>query len=76
VIATAVPFPRALPPEDLAARVVAIAEAMPVTVAPTPADALAAASEGHARVVVAGSLFLVGAARAWLAQVPGPPQPA
>jgi dihydrofolate synthase/folylpolyglutamate synthase len=76
VIATAVPFPRALPPDDLAARIAALAPTVPVAVAAMPAEALAAASDGHARVVVAGSLFLVGAARAWLAQAPGPPQPA
>ena len=34
--------------------------------------AMAAASEGSARVVVAGSLFLVGAVRAWLDDTPGP----
>ena len=76
VIATTVPFPRALPPSDLAARIAALAPTVPVSVAATPAEAMAAASKGHARVVVAGSLFLVGAARAWLAAHPDGPQPA
>ncbi len=66
VLATEVDFPRALPAEDLAAAVTALAPSLPVQVVATPAAAMIAASEGGARVVVAGSLFLVGAVRAWL----------
>lgn len=76
VIATAVPFPRALPPDALAAHVAALAPGLPVTTAPTPAEAMAHASRGHSRVVVAGSLFLVGAVRDWLATAPGRHEPA
>lgn len=66
VVATAVDFPRALPPEALAARVAALAPDVPVQTAATPAEAMSTAALGSARVVVAGSLFLVGAVRAWL----------
>ncbi|BCS35592.1 bifunctional folylpolyglutamate synthase/dihydrofolate synthase [Luteitalea sp. TBR-22] len=76
VIATAVPFARALPAAELSERIAALAPALAVTVAPSPAEAMAAAAERHARVVVAGSLFLVGAAREWLARQGGPSQPA
>ena len=70
VIATAVDFPRALPAADLAATVARLAPSLPVQVATTPAEAMTAASEDGARVVVAGSLFLVGAVRAWLDDTP------
>jgi dihydrofolate synthase/folylpolyglutamate synthase len=70
VIATAVDFPRALPAADLAATITTIAPSLPVRVANTPAEAMAAASEDGARVAVAGSLFLVGAVRAWLDDTP------
>jgi dihydrofolate synthase/folylpolyglutamate synthase len=66
VVATAVALPRALPADALAARVAGLAPGLPVQVAATPADAMVAASAGSARVVVAGSLVLVGAVRAWL----------
>lgn len=66
VIATAVDFPRALPADALSARISALVPDMPVQTEPTPADAMAAASGGSVRVVVAGSLFLVGAVRTWL----------
>ncbi len=66
VVATTLDFPRALPAADLAAAVAALAPDLPVQVAATPAAAMVVASEGSARVVVAGSLFLVGAVRAWL----------
>ncbi len=69
VVATAVDFPRALPADDLAAAITALAPDVPVESVPTPAAAMTAASEGSARVVVAGSLFLVGAVRAWLDDV-------
>jgi dihydrofolate synthase/folylpolyglutamate synthase len=76
VVATAVDFPRALPPEVLAARIAALAPGLPVTIAANPAAAMASASEGSARVVVAGSLFLVGAVRGWLDERAGTHDPA
>jgi dihydrofolate synthase / folylpolyglutamate synthase len=63
VIATTVAMPRALPPADLAHEVAALAPTLPVGTADTPAAALDAASAIGERVVVAGSLYLVGAAR-------------
>ncbi len=66
VVATAVDFPRALPADDLAAAIAALAPDVAVESVSTPAAAMTAASEGGARVAVAGSLFLVGAVRAWL----------
>jgi len=76
VVATAVEVPRALPPDALATRIAALAPGLPVQVAATPAAAMAAASAGSARVVVAGSLFLVGAVRAWLDDVAAGRDPA
>jgi hypothetical protein len=49
---------------------------LPVQTAASPADAMAAASEHRERTVVAGSLFLVGAVRAWLDTAPVPRDPA
>jgi dihydrofolate synthase/folylpolyglutamate synthase len=76
VVATAVDFPRALPATDLAATIRGLAPGMPVELAPSPAAAMAAASEHRARTVVAGSLFLVGAVREWLDTPPGRHDPA
>ena len=76
VVATAVDFPRALPAEDLAATIRTLAPGLPVQVAASPAAAMAAASEHRARTVVAGSLFLVGAVRAWLDTAPVTRDPA
>ena len=76
VVATAVDFPRALPAADLAATVRAVAPGLPVQAAAGPAAAMAAASEHGAPTVVAGSLFLVGAARAWLDTEPVARDPA
>jgi dihydrofolate synthase / folylpolyglutamate synthase len=75
-VATAVDFPRALPPADLAASIRALAPVMPVQVATSPAAAMATASEHGGRIIVAGSLFLVGAVRAWLDDAPGMRDPA
>lgn len=76
VVATTLDFPRALPARDLADVVATMAPGLPVSAEPSPAAALQAASEGGGRVVVAGSLFLVGAARAWLDGSAGGPDPA
>jgi folylpolyglutamate synthase/dihydropteroate synthase len=65
VIATAVPGGRALPPEALAARWQAAFPMSDVGVATDPAAALdRALTTAEGPVVVAGSLYLVGAARA------------
>ena len=67
VIATQVEGPRALPAAALAAHWAAVAGARsgPVAVIPEPAAAVAVAVAGaEGPVVVAGSLYLVGAARA------------
>jgi dihydrofolate synthase/folylpolyglutamate synthase len=66
VIATAPPTPRALPAAALAEVVRALAPGVAVESAPELAAALRAAQGdggGDARVVVAGSIFLVGEAR-------------
>jgi dihydrofolate synthase/folylpolyglutamate synthase len=76
VVATAVDFPRAMPPEALAARIAILEPGRPVETAATPAAAMAIASEGRAPVVVAGSLFLVGAVRAGLDEAAGRHDPA
>ncbi len=76
VIATTVDLPRSLPADALASRIATLAPGLRVEAAATPADALRTASSGSARVVVAGSLFLVGAALAWLDEAPGPSDPA
>ncbi len=65
-IATAVDMPRALPAGALAGEIVRLAPALDVIVEPTPGAALRTASRGDTPVVVCGSLFLVGAVRAWL----------
>ena len=67
VVATQVEGPRALPAAALAARWAAVAgtRSGPVVVIPDPAAAVATAvAEAEGPVVVAGSLYLVGAARA------------
>ena len=71
VIATAVPGGRAMAPEALAARWQAAFPASDVQVATDPAAALdRAMSTAEGPVVVAGSLYLVGAARARLVDDP------
>lgn len=71
VIATAVDAPRALPPADLAAAWRAAVPGVDVRVAPDPVSALDRAfAGGRGPVVVAGSLYLVGAARARLVDDP------
>ncbi len=70
VIATAPAVARALPPEQLAARWMA-ATGRPAETIDAPADALDAALSGSGGpVIVAGSLYLVGAARALLVDDP------
>jgi len=68
IVATAVPFPRALPAADLGAQVKRLAPELPVTIAPDPAAALQVARHAGTPVLVAGSLFLVGAVRAILVE--------
>ena len=71
VIATAVPGGRAMAPEALAARWQAAFPASDVQVAVDPAAALdRAVTSAEGPVVVAGSLYLVGAARARLVDDP------
>jgi dihydrofolate synthase/folylpolyglutamate synthase len=71
IIATAVPGARALAPEALAARWHAAVPDAEVQVAPDPAAALdRAVATAEGPVVVAGSLYLVGAARARLVDDP------
>jgi dihydrofolate synthase/folylpolyglutamate synthase len=71
VIATAVPGTRALAPEALAARWHGAVPDAVVLVAPDPAAALdRAVATAEGPVVVAGSLYLVGAARARLVDDP------
>jgi dihydrofolate synthase/folylpolyglutamate synthase len=76
VITTAPAVARALPPEQLAARWMA-ATGRPAETVAEPADALDAALSGSGPgggpggpVIVAGSLYLVGAARALLVDDP------
>jgi dihydrofolate synthase/folylpolyglutamate synthase len=71
VIATAVPGGRALPPEALAARWLAAFPESDVGFAADPIAALErAVTTAEGPVVVAGSLYLVGAARARLVDDP------
>jgi dihydrofolate synthase/folylpolyglutamate synthase len=76
VVTTSVAFPRALPADDLAATVREIAPTMPVESRATPAEAVGLASQYGDRVVVAGSLFLVGAVREALDRASEPSDPA
>ena len=71
VVATAVDAPRALPAATLAARWAAVAPTVRTVVEPEPAAAVARAlATGDGPVVVAGSLYLVGAVRALLVDDP------
>ncbi len=71
VYATAVDTPRALPALDLASRWAAADATAAVTAVVDPREALEAAiAAADGPVVVAGSLYLVGAARALLASDP------
>lgn len=79
VVATQVAGARALPAAALAARWAAVAGARsgPITVIPEPVAAIAEAIAGaEGPVVVAGSLYLVGAARALLVDDPDLRDPA
>ena len=60
VVVTRASNPRAADPMMLAGRVRAIAPRLPVVVEPSPVDAVAAAWRLAPRVVVAGSIFLLG----------------
>jgi dihydrofolate synthase/folylpolyglutamate synthase len=71
VIATQLDLPRALPAAELAARWQAARLAGPVVAEPDPVRALdRALAEGDGPIVVAGSLYLVGAVRARLVDDP------
>jgi dihydrofolate synthase/folylpolyglutamate synthase len=71
VIATQLDLPRALPAAELAARWQAARLAGPVVAEPDPVRALdRAVAEGDGPIVVAGSLYLVGAVRARLVDDP------
>jgi dihydrofolate synthase / folylpolyglutamate synthase len=64
IICTTPPTPRALPADALAAHASAIAPPdLEVMVMAYPADAIAAAARPGARVVAAGSIFLIGPLR-------------
>ena len=69
VICTSLDVPRALPAADLAVRWRALRPG-PVLVEPDPITALGAALERSGPVLVAGSLYLVGAVRAQLVDDP------
>ena len=60
VVVTRPSNPRAANPEELAARIRAIAPALPIDIVSPPAAALAAATKISRLVVVAGSIFLLG----------------
>ena len=68
VIATAAPTPRALPAEQLARRIAAIAPDRIVEVIANPDDAVQKALEQAENICVAGSVFLAGAVRPGLRQ--------
>ena len=71
VICTRVPLNRALDPDELARRWAAVSPDMHVAVEATPDAALdGALAEAPGPIVVAGSLYLVGAARARLVDDP------
>jgi dihydrofolate synthase/folylpolyglutamate synthase len=63
VFCTTPPTPRALPADALADAVRRHGPSADVAVVPEPADALDTACRTHARVVVAGSIFLAGPLR-------------
>ena len=60
LIATRASNPRSAEPEALAARARAIAPGLPILVEPVIADALTEAWRHSPRIVVAGSIFLLG----------------
>ena len=60
LIITRASTPRSADPVDLAERAKQIAPGLPIVVHPTPRDALAAAWQRSSRIVVAGSIFLLG----------------
>ncbi len=76
VVATAIAFPRALPADALAREVATLAPDLPVEVVPDPVEAMAMATRQSRRVVVGGSLLLVGVIRAALGTGAGGSDPA
>jgi dihydrofolate synthase/folylpolyglutamate synthase len=60
IVVTRASNPRSSDPDALAARIRQIAPGLAVTTASSPADALAAAWRLNPRVIVAGSIFLLG----------------
>ena len=60
MIVTRAANPRSADPDALAAEARAIAPALAVHVVPSPAEALSTAWTMSSRVVVAGSIFLLG----------------
>jgi dihydrofolate synthase/folylpolyglutamate synthase len=60
---TPVDSPRAMPPHDLAVRIRTVAPEVPCDVTANPTEAAVHSSQQHGRVVVAGSIFLVGPLR-------------
>ena len=71
IVCTALDLPRAMPAEDLAAAWRAVLPGADVRTVPRPDEALdLALRTGGGPVVVAGSLYLVGAVRAWLVDDP------
>ena len=66
IVCTTAPNPRAAPAEDLARRSARLG--VPVRVAADPITAVQHACASRQTVVVAGSIFLIGPVRAWLAR--------
>jgi dihydrofolate synthase/folylpolyglutamate synthase len=60
LIVTRASTSRAAPPDELAAAARRVAPALPIFVEPTPQNAVAAAWQRSNRIVVAGSIFLLG----------------
>ena len=60
VVVTRPSNPRAADPEELAARIRALQPALAVEIVASPTAAVARAAELSTRVVVAGSIFLLG----------------
>lgn len=60
IVVTRASSPRAADPAELGARVRAIAPRLPIAIADSPCDALEAAWRFSPRIIVAGSIFLLG----------------
>lgn len=63
LVCTTPPTPRAAPAEDLARLAGRVAPRLPIDVVTDPSDALTRACSLRSRVVVAGSIFLIGPVR-------------